>query len=37
MSLSSLIQSNDSLKKIARWALISPNQYRPRLMGKVVS
>lgn len=31
MSISSLIQSNDSLKKIARWALISPNQYRPRL------
>ncbi len=31
MSLSSLIRSNDSLKKVARWALISPNQYRPRL------
>ena len=31
MSISSLIKSNDSLKKIARWALISPNQYRPRL------
>lgn len=31
MSISSLIRSNDSLKKAARWALISPNQYRPRL------
>ena len=31
MSISSLIQSNASLKKIAHWLLISPNQYRPRL------
>ena len=31
MSISSFIQSNPALKKVARWALISPNQYRPRL------
>lgn len=31
MSLTSLIQSNSKLKRAARWALISPNQYRPRL------
>lgn len=31
MSISSIIRSNDTLKKAARWALISPNQYRPRL------
>jgi len=31
MSISSLIRSNEFLKNIARWLLISPNQYRPRL------
>lgn len=31
MSISSIIRSNDWMKKAARWALISPNQYRPRL------
>lgn len=31
MSISSFIKSNAILKTIARWSLISPNQYRPRL------
>jgi len=36
MSISSLIQSNDSLKRLAHWALISPNQYQPRLWVKLL-
>ena len=35
MSLTTIIRSNESLKKIARWVLISPNQYRPRLWVRV--
>lgn len=35
MSISSIIRSNDTLKKAARWALISPNQYRPRLWVRI--
>lgn len=31
MSLISIIKSNPWLEKLARWAIISPNQYRPRL------
>lgn len=31
MSITSIIRSNDSLKKAALWAMIAPNQYRPRL------
>ncbi len=30
MSLRTLIESHPGLKKLARWAIISPNQYRPR-------
>ena len=36
MSLSSLIQTNPTLKSVARWALISPNQYRPRLWVRIL-
>ena len=36
MSLSSIIKSNPRLKKLAGWALMSPNQYRPRLWVRLI-